>query len=89
MKEETKVQHATQAERGSKRDLGALLHEVSKPTGPVNLPSFAVADLPTASDYEGQLVYCSDGAAGDPCLAFSDGTNWKQANAPTSNVAAS
>lgn len=80
MKEDTKIQHAVQAARGSKSDLSSLLHEYADPTGPVNLPSFAVADLPTASDYEGQVVYCSDGAAGSAILAFSDGTNWKRSD---------
>lgn len=43
--------------------------------GPV-LPSFAVADLPDAAENEGRLVHCSDGAAGSPCLAHSNGTDW-------------
>lgn len=38
--------------------------------------SFAVADLPTASSYTGHVVYCSDGDAGSPCLAVSNGANW-------------
>lgn len=41
-----------------------------------DLPSFAVADLPDAGDYEGVLVHCSNGAGGNPCLAYSDGTDW-------------
>lgn len=40
------------------------------------LPSFEVDDLPDADDYEGVLVHCSNGAGGDPCLAYSDGSDW-------------
>lgn len=35
-----------------------------------------VSELPSASDYEGVILYVSDGAAGSPILAFSDGSNW-------------
>lgn len=55
----------------------ALVGDLSA-TSPVVLPSFAVADLPDAGDYTNGVVVCSDGAAGSPCLAVSDGTNWKQ-----------
>ena len=47
-------------------------------TGAITLPSYAVAELPTASENEGMLVHCSDGATGSPCLAYSDGTDWLQ-----------
>lgn len=40
------------------------------------LPSFEVDDLPDAEDYEDVLVHCSNGAGGDPCLAYSNGTDW-------------
>ncbi len=40
------------------------------------LPTFTVATLPAAATNEGRLVRCSNGAAGSPCLAISDGTNW-------------
>lgn len=36
--------------------------------------TFTVATLPTA--VASGLIYVSDGAAGDPILAFSDGTDW-------------
>lgn len=88
MKSETKVQHATQAERGSKRDLGVLLHEQANPQHPTALATFAVADLPAAADYTGHAVFCSNGAAGSPCMAVSDGTNWKVADG-SANVSAS
>jgi hypothetical protein len=47
-------------------------------TGAITLPSAAVAELPDATANEGMLVVCSDGAAGSPCLAYSNGTNWLQ-----------
>lgn len=43
---------------------------------PVTLPTYAVAGVPAASSYTGAIIYCSNGAAGNPCLAISDGTNW-------------
>ncbi len=35
---------------------------------------FTVATVPSA--VVGGVIYVSNGAAGDPILAFSDGTNW-------------
>jgi hypothetical protein len=37
-------------------------------------PTFTVADLPTVK--AGGVIYVSDGAAGNPILAYSDGSNW-------------
>lgn len=37
-------------------------------------PDFTVATLPTPAT--GGVIYVSDGAAGSPILAFSDGTDW-------------
>lgn len=42
---------------------------------PLQLPTFTVATEPAATP-AGQLAYFSDGDAGDPCVAVSDGTNW-------------
>lgn len=47
-------------------------------TGAITVPSYAVAELPDASDSTGMIVHCSDGATGNPCLAYSNGTNWLQ-----------
>lgn len=41
-----------------------------------NLPAAAVATMPPASAHPGAIMYCSNGAAGSPCLAYSNGTNW-------------
>lgn len=46
---------------------------------PVLLPSYLVAGLPAAASFTGALVYVSN-AAGTPCAAWSDGTNWKRAD---------
>lgn len=45
--------------------------------GRISPTTFTVATAPAAADYApGTMVYVSDGAAGSPILAFSDGTNW-------------
>lgn len=43
---------------------------------PPTVPTYAVAGVPAASTAAGQIAYVSNGAAGSPILAFSDGTNW-------------
>jgi hypothetical protein len=40
------------------------------------LPEFTVATLPSAPDNPRMMIYVSDGAAGSPVVAFSDGANW-------------
>jgi hypothetical protein len=39
--------------------------------------AYTVATLPAAADNVGRTVYVSNGSAGSPCAAISDGTNWK------------
>lgn len=39
--------------------------------------TFTVATLPAAADNIGRVVYVSNGSAGSPCAAISNGTNWK------------
>lgn len=48
--------------------------------GSVTLPTYTVAQLTalTAAAHPRKLVHCSNGATGNPCLAFSNGTNWLQ-----------
>jgi hypothetical protein len=41
-----------------------------------NLPAATVATMPPAANHPGALMYCSNGAAGSPCLVYSNGTNW-------------
>jgi hypothetical protein len=40
----------------------------------ITLPSYATASLPSGST--GQIVYCTDGDGGDPCLATYNGSDW-------------
>lgn len=51
------------------------------------LPTFAVAGVPAAAANKDRIIRVSNGAAGQPCLAISDGTNWKQV-AIGANIAA-
>lgn len=52
------------------RSINSVLDDVQR------LDSFAVAGLPAAAAHTGKLVYVSNGAAGSPCLAYSNGTSW-------------
>ena len=50
-------------------------------TGAAKLPTYTVASAPSASTAgAGTIIYVSNGAAGNPILAFSDGTNWKRSD---------
>jgi hypothetical protein len=52
--------------------------------GFVTPPTTDVAAAPDAADYAaGTIVYVSDGAAGSPILAFSDGTDWLRSDTGT------
>lgn len=46
--------------------------------GIARLRSFDVATLPPAADHAGGFVHISDGDAGAPCLAYSDGSAWRR-----------
>ena len=53
--------------------LGLILNGVPR------MPSFTVAGLSgLASSWARAVVWCSNGDAGNPCLAVSDGTNWRR-----------
>jgi len=39
------------------------------------VPTYTVATLPAIGE-AGTMIYVSNGLAGDPCLAVSNGTNW-------------
>jgi hypothetical protein len=46
-------------------------------TGAIKLPTFTVATAPSAATAgAGTLIFVSDGAAGSPVVAFSDGTDF-------------
>lgn len=40
------------------------------------MSSYTVASVPSAAGHAGRLIYVSNGAAGSPCLAYSNGTSW-------------
>jgi hypothetical protein len=42
----------------------------------LTLSSYAVAGVPAAATHKGRLIHVSNGNAGQPCLAYSDGTSW-------------
>lgn len=42
----------------------------------LRLSEYTVATVPSAAEYKGRLIYVSNGAAGSPCLAYSNGTSW-------------
>ena len=44
--------------------------------GAVQLPTFTVANAPSAAANPRVMIYVSNGAAGAPGVAFSNGTNW-------------
>ena len=42
----------------------------------LSLGSYSYSGLPGATGIAGATVYCTNGASGSPCIAFSDGTDW-------------
>lgn len=56
--------------------------------GDIQVPTYTVATAPSAAGLTGTVIYVSDGVAGSPGLAFSDGTNWKRADTPATTIAA-
>lgn len=54
---------------GSK-SINAALADVDR------LESYTVATVPAAASHTGKLIYVSNGAAGSPCLAYSNGSAW-------------
>ncbi|WP_024278623.1 hypothetical protein [Xanthobacter sp. 126] len=57
-------------------------------TDPVALPTFTVATAPAAASFAASLIYVSDGAAGSPIVAYSDGANWKRVDTGATIAAA-
>lgn len=57
--------------------------------GIVWLETFTVATAPDATQYTGAIIYVSNGAAGSPCIAFSNGTNWIRTDDSSTAIAAS
>ena len=45
--------------------------------GDIQVPTYTVANAPSASAAgAGTIIFVSNGAGGDPCVAVSDGTNF-------------
>ena len=44
--------------------------------GSITLPTFTVATAPAATSLTGTIIYVSNGLAGAPTIAVSDGTDW-------------
>ena len=42
------------------------------------LPSFTVSTVPSAASSTHRIIHVSNGDAGNPCIAISDGSNWKR-----------
>jgi hypothetical protein len=66
-------------------DVGTLGSLVT--TGPIVLPTYTVATAPAAAP-AGSIAYISNGAAGSPVLAFSDGTDWLRSDTRAAIAAA-
>lgn len=43
---------------------------------PLKSQAYTVATVPLASRWTGSSIYVSNGAAGSPIMAFSNGTDW-------------
>lgn len=52
------------------------------------LRTYTVATVPAVASNARVLIYVSNGAAGAPIVAFSDGTNWKRLDS-LANISAS
>lgn len=42
----------------------------------LKIPTYTVATVPSASANANRIIAVSNGAAGSPCLAYSNGTAW-------------
>jgi hypothetical protein len=62
---------------GNAHDLDRRLRAVERSIALWRPPVYTVATAPSAAQATaGAMIYVSDGAAGLPIAAFSDGTNW-------------
>ena len=59
-----------------KSDNGFVGDFTGNVVGAVQVPTYTVASAPSAASIAGTVIYVSNGAAGSPVLAFSNGTNW-------------
>lgn len=61
---------------GQRYHLTSTQHQKVTAQLPFELESYTVAGAPAASSYANHIIYVSNGDAGSPCLAVSNGTNW-------------
>ena len=54
----------------------------------IGLKAYTVATVPAASP-AGLVIWVTNGAAGSPCLALSNGSVWKRVDDPATTIAAS
>ena len=59
-----------------KSDNGFIGDFTGNVVGAIRVPTYTVATAPSAASIAGTVIYVSNGAAGSPVLAFSNGTNW-------------
>lgn len=75
------LSHANETEHrrliAQRANMGLAVDGSETMQSPVPLKTYAVADLPTASEWTGSVVYVWD-EVGGATLAFSDGTNWRR-----------
>jgi hypothetical protein len=58
---------------------GGTIIDTAQPAANLIAPlSYTVADAPSAASRIREMIYVSNGAAGQPIMAFSDGTNWRR-----------
>jgi len=55
--------------------------------GDVTLGSYTVATVPAAAGNTGRIIYVTDGAAGNPVVAYSNGTDWIRSDDSTLAIA--
>jgi len=59
--------------------VGGTVIDLALPRANLLAPnSYTVASAPSAASRIRELIYVSNGAAGQPIMAFSDGTNWRR-----------
>ena len=44
---------------------------------PMEFGSYITSSVPPAADHNKRVIYVNDGNAGSPCLAISDGSDWR------------
>ncbi len=64
-----------------------VIQGIAKCENPFGLAQHTVANAPDPVAFTGHVIFVSDGGAGSPTLAFSDGTDWIRADLITTAIA--